>query len=132
MDHDGRTDHGMALTMTLPEDLAEELGEIVERTPASMGPDIVLSVVSALGPSVTIVTTALFSCEAFRLKLLHWCKHRRDQDPVCFIAKSPDIRVSIELDERTAGEMSEEISKFMAKLIAIQSGGANKSALKIP
>ena len=41
----------MTLKMTLSRDLVKELGETVEQVPTPMGAEVVLAVVSALGPS---------------------------------------------------------------------------------
>jgi hypothetical protein len=118
----------MILRMTLSEDLVEELGEAVEQVPTPMGADVVLAVVSALGPSLTIVTTRLFSPETFRVALRRWCKH--SQAPVQLSARIGGSSISFEFDERTGPEMATEVSRVFAKFLATHPDGAAGSTSK--
>jgi hypothetical protein len=107
--------------MTLSQDLVEELGEAVEQIPTPMGTDVVLAVVSALGPSLTIATTALFSPVAFRDALHHWCKH--SPGPVHISARRGRSKVIIDLPDPTAAVMAPEVADFVAKFLATHPDG---------
>jgi hypothetical protein len=120
----------VTLKMTLSRDLVKELGEAVQQVPTPMGTDVVLAVVSALGPSLTVVTTSLFSPETFRAALHHWCKHSRK--PVHVSAQVGADSISIILDERTAPEMATVVSAVVAKFLATHPDAAGGSAPKKP
>ena len=111
----------MTWKMTLSKDLANELGEAVEEIPTTMGTDIALAIVSALGPSITIATTSLFSSEVFRHALHRWCKH--SQDAIHISLGTPASKISIDLDEGTAPQMAQEVAEIITKFIAIHPGG---------
>jgi hypothetical protein len=119
---------GLAVTlkMTLSRDLVKELGEAVQQVPTHMGTDVVLTVVSALGPSLTVVTTTLFSSETFREALHLWCKHSRK--PVQVSAQVGVDSISIVLDERTAPEMATVVSAVVAKFLATHPDAVGGSA----
>jgi hypothetical protein len=104
----------MILKMTLPKDLAEELGESVEQVPTHLG-DIALSLIT-VNPSLTIVTTSLFSAEAFRVALHHWL--RRNKERVRFSGEFGRNKLSIDCDERAAAEMADELAEVVAKFLA--------------
>jgi hypothetical protein len=107
--------------MTLSQDLVEELGEAVEQVPTPMGTDVALAVVSALGPSLTIATTALFSPVAFRDALHRWCSH--SPGPVHISGERGGSKFSFDLDERTAAVMAPELAEFVAKFPATHPDG---------
>lgn len=116
----------MTLKMTLSRDLVKELGEAVQQVPTHMGADVVLTVVSALGPSLTVVTTTLFSSETFRDALHLWCKHSRK--PVQVSAQVGADSISIVLNERTAPEMATVVSAVVAKFLATHPDAVSGSA----
>jgi hypothetical protein len=119
---------GLAVTlkMTLSRDLVKELGAAVQPVPTHMGPDVALAVVSALGPSLTVVTTTLFSSETFREALHRWCKHSRK--PFHISAQVGPDSISIDLGERAAPEMAAVVSAVVAKFLAIHPDAAGGSA----
>lgn len=116
------------MRMTLSEDLARSMGDIVQEVPTTLGADIVLSVLSSVGPSITIVTTSVFSSGAFRAALRRWCS--QGEEPLRFSGVVGRNRLSIELDERTAEQMADEVSGIVAKFIATHPDGAAGSAGK--
>jgi hypothetical protein len=118
------------LKMKLSKGLVEELGETVEQVPTSMGVDVVVAVIGALSPSLTIVTTSLFSPDAFRQALRRWCK--RTEEPVRFVGEFGRNKISIDLDNRTASEMAAEVSEIVAKFIATHPSEAARSTSKTP
>lgn len=120
----------MTWTMTLSRDLVKELGEAVEQVPTTMGTEAVLAVVSALGPSITIVTTRVFSPGTFRDALHRWC--RRSLGPVHISGERGESKFSFVLDERTAPEMAVEAAQFVAKFLATQPGAVSGPTSKQP
>jgi hypothetical protein len=116
--------------MKLSEDLGRLMGEAVEEVPSTLGTDVVLSVLSAVGPSITIVTTSVFSSGAFRAALRRWCSQR--DEPVRFSAVNGSNRLTIDLDEHTAKEMADEVSGIYAKFIATLPDGAAGPVPKNP
>lgn len=115
----------MILKMTLSRDLVEKLGDAVEQVPTPMGTDIVLAVVSALGPSVTIVTTRFFSPETFRDALHRWC--RDSPGPVHISGERRGSKFTFDLDERTLTEMGPKAAEFAATFLAVLPGGPGGS-----
>jgi hypothetical protein len=120
----------VSLRMTLSEDLARLMGDTVQEVPTTLGTDIVLSVLSSVGPSITIVTTSVFSSGAFRAALRRWCSQR--EEPVRFSGVSGRNRLSIDLDEHTAEEMADEVSRIVAKFIATPPDAAAGPVAKNP
>jgi hypothetical protein len=120
----------MTLKMKLSRDLAEELGDAVEQVPTHMGTDAVLAVVSALGPSLTVVTTSLFSPETFHNALHRWCKDSRK--PVHVSAQVGANSISIDIDERTAPEMATVVAAVVAKFVATHPDAPASSTPKKP
>jgi hypothetical protein len=106
----------MTLRMTVSEGLAEQMGQIAEQVPSSLGIDIALSIFT-LGPSVTVVTTNLFTSEAFRIVLHRWCKHV--SEPTSVTLKAGRDKISLDLDECTANKMAPEISGLISKFIEV-------------
>lgn len=115
----------MNLKMTLSQDLVEELGEAVEQVPTAMGTDAALAIVSALGPSLTIVTTKFFSPEAFRNALQRWC--RNSSEPIHISGERRGSKFSIDLDDRTAPEMALQTAEFVARFLAALPDGPGRS-----
>jgi hypothetical protein len=111
--------------MTLSQDLVEELGEAVEQVPTSMGADIVVAVVSAVGPSLTIITTSLFSPDSFRGALHRWCGH--SPVPVHLAGERRGSKFSFDLDERTAPEMAAAAAEFVARFLETHPDGPGTS-----
>jgi len=120
----------VTLKMTLSRDLVKELGETVEQVPTPMGADVVLAVVSALGPSLTIATTRFFSLDTFRDALHRWCK--RSLGPVRISGERGESKFSFVFDENTAPEMATEAAQFVAKFLATQPGALGGSTSKKP
>lgn len=120
----------MTLKMTLSRDLVKELGEAVEQVPTPMGTEVVLAVVSALGPSITIATTRFFSPDTFRDALHRWC--RRSLGSVHISGERGESKFSFVLDERTAPEMAVEAAQFVVKFLATQPGVVGGSTSKNP
>jgi hypothetical protein len=114
--------------MTLSRDLVKELGEAVEQVPTPMGTEVALAVVSALGPSITIVTTRFFSPDIFRDALHRWCK--RSLGSVHISGERGESKFSIILDERAAAETAVEAAQFVAKFLATQPGAVGVSTPK--
>lgn len=120
----------MTLKMTLSRDLVKDLGEAVEQVPTPLGTEVVLAVMSALGPSLTIVTTRFFSLDIFRDALHRWC--RRSPGPVHISGECGESKFSFVFDERTAPEMATEAAQFVAKFLATQPGTVGGSTPKKP
>ncbi len=116
------------MQMTLSEDLVKELGEAVERVPTTMGTDIVLAVVSAVGPSLTIVTTRFFSPETFRDALHRWCGNKNRLGPVHISGERRGSKFLLDLDECTAAEMGPKVAEFVAEFLEIHPDGPGRSA----
>lgn len=104
------------MKMTLSEDLASPLGDGVEQVATSMGMDVALSIISSLGPSITVITTSLFSSENFRDTLHHWCKSSKGR--IRIIGKKNGETLNLVLEERTANNMAPEIAEVVTKFIA--------------
>jgi hypothetical protein len=115
----------MTLKMTLSQDLVEELGEAVKQIPTPMGADIVVAVVSAVGPSLTIVTTRFFSPDSFRDALHRWCSH--SPVPVHLSGERRGSKFSFDLDERTAPEMASQAAEFVARFLETHPDGPGTS-----
>lgn len=121
----------MTLKMTLSRDLVKELGEAVEQVPTPMGAEeLVLAVVSALGPSLTVVTTRFFSLDTFRDALHSW--FGRSLGPVRISGERGESKFVLVLDERTAPEVAIEAAQFVAKFLAAQPGPVGGSTSKKP
>ena len=118
------------MKMTLSRDLVKELGEAVEQVPTPMGAEVVLAVVSALGPSLTVVTTKFFSLDTFRDALHSW--FGRSLGPVRISGERGESKFSFVLDERTAPEVAIEAAQFVAKFLATQPGAVGGSTAKKP
>ena len=115
----------MTLKMTLSQDLVEELGDAVEQVPTAMGADTALAIVSALGPSLTIVTTRFFSPEAFRDALHRWC--RNSSGPIHLSGERRGSRFSIDLDDRTASDLALPATEFATRFFATLPDGPGRS-----
>jgi len=120
----------VTLKMTLSRDLVKELGEAVEQVPTPLGTGEVLAVVSALGPSLTIVTTRFFSLDTFRDALHRWCRH--SLGPVRISGERGESEFLFVLDERTAPEVAIEAAQFVAKFLGTQPGAVGGSTSKKP
>lgn len=121
----------MTLKMTLPRDLVKELGEAVEQVPTRMGTEVVvLGVMSALGPSLTIVTTRFFSPDIFRVALHRWCK--RSLGRVRISGEHDGSTFSFDLDERAAPEMVREAAEFAVKFLPTHPDVVTGSTSKKP
>ena len=115
----------MTLKMTLSQDLVEELGEAVEQVPTVLGADMALAIVSALGPSLTIVATRFFSPEAFRNALHRWC--RNSSEPVHISGERRGSKFSIDLDDRTAPDMALQTAEFVTRFLTSLPDGPGRS-----
>jgi hypothetical protein len=104
--------------MTLPEDLARQMDQIVQEVPTDMGIHMAISIVT-LEPSVTVAATSLFTYEALRSALHRWFKHTRA--PVVSITlKDGNSEMSFKLPRPKVNNLALEMGDLVTKFIQPQ------------
>ena len=104
--------------MTLPEDLARQMDQMVQEVPTEMGIQMAISIVT-LEPSVTVAVTSLFTYEAFRSVLHRWFKHTR-APVVSLTLKDGKSELSFKVERAKANNLALEMGDVVTKFIQPQ------------